>query len=395
MKIARRLSVAIFCAGLVGRTPVVSAQAPAEMPQRVASEFLRLADRRVLPPEPGAGAYAAAYCGAAQVVVLYERPFRVALYDSTGRRLWLQTRQRPTDSIRCNDDTIALLERGDGWSIQLLRLTNGRERASASIETMVGDHVALLGWTGEAWALEVLTRFSNTGVVEASPFQRRTVRLFNPRDNTVASAFTRVDSTPQVVPKVGGGGSRLPVRPPFAPTPSIAVDRRGRFFTSTGRERAVEIVDASGARTASIALPDTAPPRSSAQISQLIAQWHRTFRAVWPDSLRAQAVALDEGWQRVIVGQLLTSRTGVLLAQRRDFEDNPLSRDAERLFDVFDATGRLRGRLRVPIGTTIMDLTDDTVLAIRRVSGPLNAGTQVIIASLQMTESAARDSVRE
>jgi hypothetical protein len=351
---------------------------------RTPPALMHVVDRVVLPAADGSGANPAraAFCGRSRIVVFLERPRRLALFDSTGRALWSREHGAFVESLQCSGDTIALLENVDGWSLHLFNSATGRALAQADVETSRGDVAEVIGWTGRAWAIEILSRYFVSGSVQAMPFQRRTTILHDRRANVIAPSFVRIDSTPQVIPSGDASGTRLPVRPPFAPTPAIAVDATGRFFASSGRTRTVAILDVKGVRVGDIAFTDSAAVRTAEQRARLVDQWNVRYRAVWPDSLRARAIALDDGGRGAVLGRLLAAPSGALLVQRRDVEENPLARDAERLFDVVSESGRIRGRLRVPAGTNVEGFTGDLVLLLRRSQGP-TPRTEVVVAALR------------
>lgn len=304
------------CRGLYVLCLVTAHPIFAQIVARATTPDLQLIERFTVPdPKDGMAplSIGAAFCGNSRIVVAYERPRAIALFDSTGRRVWYRERNQMIESLRCSGDTIALLARNDDWVFQLIAAATGREITHTSVETNIGDVVELIGWTGRIWALEIL-------------------------------------------------------------------------ITSNGKSRTIVLVDTAGVRAGAVTLPDTAPTRTDAQRTQLMEVWNAMFKAVWPDTLRAQAIALDDGGRSAILGRIYAAPSGAYLMQRRDMEDKPLSRDANRIYDVVSETGLVTGRLRLPIGTAVTSFSGTHVLLLRRDPNETTPRTRVVLAELKSHE---------
>ncbi len=119
--------------------------------------------------------------------------------------------------------------------------------------------------------------------------------------------FVTVDSSIQATPPPAFG--RSAIRPPFAPTPSVAFVPPTTLLYSSGTRTTVELHQLNGTPSGSIALAPNTAPRDTSELSQQRTEWIARNAKRFPDAtaaetLLARVASLDSTVYDVFEGKI-------------------------------------------------------------------------------------------
>jgi hypothetical protein len=201
------------------------------------------------------------------------------------------------------------------------------------------------------------------------PFHETTsLHPVDPLTAELGPAFFEYDSPEWVL----AGEISFYLEPFFQARPSSAIGSNGRVYYTPGDAYRIDVIDGIDGRLLRRIVSDfQSAPVSDALIDDAIANERERVRDAPPGSETAmfakvvdKRIALPVPERLPVFGGFFyASPSGRLLVLREDLDEDPVRMGNPSVWDLFDADGRLQGRLTLPVGVLPLRLTDDALLA--------------------------------
>ncbi|MGD8278269.1 MAG: hypothetical protein PVH00_09600 [Gemmatimonadota bacterium] len=214
------------------------------------------------------------------------------------------------------------------------------------------------------------------------------IHVIDVEDGTVGPLVLRYAARRRVGAPGGAPSEGSAIRPLFSSDPVLGVDGRGRLFVTDGNAYRITVHAPDGAATREIAPAHTPRPVENAYIDRYAELVRGMFAAgdFWNPELQMKStiddrVASPHPESLPATGDLRVAGSGALWVERVDLMEDPGAWEFRRTFprmnadrggsrppatvwDVFDASGGLRGSVSLPERFQAYAATDDAIIGV-------------------------------
>jgi hypothetical protein len=206
------------------------------------------------------------------------------------------------------------------------------------------------------------------GGARGGPFRDTTsVRLFDPATAQVGEVVHHFANTPYFL----FGSSGWLMRPLFQAESRYGVMHNGRLFYSDGAEYAIDFYDSTGSLMRRIRAEVERIPVTDADMREYIQRELAEERGgsegiEFRKAFEQHAEGVGHAEYRPIVGRIIGADNGGFMVERLDLDTEPFNFDDDTTWDVFDAEGRITGRLTLAERITARRFTGTHLYAVAR-----------------------------